>query len=84
MGEMELDDNSSVPAIVFPDSTTNQLEDLEGLNVPIGDDDVIELYKFGTHSDLSQGYDTSSSYPEIDMDIETMEDNAISQGTIYI
>ena len=67
-----MDENPSVPAIVFPDSTTNQIEDLEGLNMPIGDDDVIELYKFSTHSDLF--------HQDIDMDIET-ESSDISQGT---
>ena len=77
-----MEENYTLPSIVFPDSTTDQLEDLEGLNMPIGDDDVIELYKFSTHSDLSQETEDNSSCQEVDMDIETMEDNVISQGYI--
>ncbi|KAI6653672.1 Integrator complex subunit 3 isoform X2 [Oopsacas minuta] len=70
-GEMEMDDNT--PAIIFPDSSTDQLEDIEGLNLAIGDSDVIELYT----PDIVQGGNVENvvTYEDVDMDLETSEDN---------
>ena len=70
VGEMETDDDSSIPSIIFPDSTTaDQSGDIEGLN--IGNDDVIELIT-PDKGGVSGNY---NSYQDVDMELETIDDN---------
>eukprot|EP00800_Vazella_pourtalesii_P015321 TRINITY_DN4102_c0_g1_i10.p1 TRINITY_DN4102_c0_g1~~TRINITY_DN4102_c0_g1_i10.p1 ORF type:complete len:993 (+),score=265.21 TRINITY_DN4102_c0_g1_i10:189-2981(+) len=71
VGPMETDDDPSIPSIVFPDSTTDQLEDVEKLNLNFGSDDVIEFLA----SDKGGVDEIFNSYQDVDMDLETIEDD---------
>ena len=81
-----MDDDPSIPAIIFPDSTTDHLEDIEGLNFNIGGDDVIEMFtcdKGGVGGDFNY-------YQDVDMDLGIIEDNTdipaimVTQGNTFI